>query len=106
MHRPKPGLANRTWSQGGCGTAADVFQQSGDPAGGAAALGPVGEANRGGGETTEAIKRAGVVGGGVCGLEDHDWAGFKEGKVSGIPRAAKPGLRSRTPATGSGPRAG
>ena len=92
--------------QAGCCAAADVFQQQGDSAGGAAALGPYRQGNPGGREAAAAAQKAGAVRGRDCRLGDHDRAGFQDGQVSRLSRAAQPGLQPRTPAAGPGPRAG
>ena len=96
------------WRQGADRTraTADVFQQQGDPAGGAAALRPSGQGHPGGREAAAAAQKAGAVRGRHCRLGDHDRAGFQDGQVSRLSRAAQPGLQSRTPAAGHGPRAG
>ena len=86
--------------------AADVFQQQGDPAGGAAALRPDGQGHPGGREAVAAAQKAGTVRGRHCRLGDHDRAGFQDGQISRLSRAAQPGLQSRTPAAGHGSRAG
>ena len=93
-------------SQAGCCATADVFQQQGDSAGGAAALRPFGQGNPGGRESAAAAQKAGAVRGRHCRLGDHDRPGFQDGQVSRLSRAAQSGLQSRTPAAGHGPRAG
>ena len=71
-----------------------------------AALRPDRQGDPGGRETAAATQAAGAVRGRDCRIGDHDRAGFQDGQVSRLSRAAQPRLQSRTPAEGHGPRTG
>ena len=66
----------------------------------------LGKAIQAGVNQLRAAQTAGAVRGRDCRIGDHDRAGFQDGQVSRISRAAEPRLQSRTPAAGPGPRAG